>query len=430
MSRWNPRIVLPRPSTIAGYPTPVALIIGLGVICRVGEYLWGRSLWLDESSLATNFSTKTFSGLFGPLLNVQLAPPGFLVVEWLVAHGLAACRSVFPALPFWYRIGAPRFALRVVPLLSAIASLFLFERVASRVLSRRGALIALGLFAVADDLVYYAAEVKQYSSDVALGLACYLAAFAACEKDLAPRRFALLAFFSALVVWFSYAAVFVLAGTGVVALGSELLARRWRRAGSLALLGLVAAASAAGVYFVSRNQLGHRGDMWVFWNFAFPPAHINSAWDASWPLRRVLYLFVNPLNFNTPLGPGISAIIPVALFISGVLLLARRNARLCAMLIMPGAFALLACVLRLYPFHGRLVLFLVPSLLLFIAEGADRIRVSVLRWVVLAALFVFPTLTAAVQLVEQRPPRAFNPRGDLRPADLDPNTFPLRTRAE
>lgn len=427
MSRWNPRIAIPRLSAVAGYAVP--MVIGFGVICRVGEFLWGRELWLDESSLAANIREKSLAGLFGPLLHVQLAPPGFLVLEWLMARGAEAASFADRLVPRLSSIASPKYALRLVPLLSGIASLFLFSRVARRCLSQRGALIALGLFAVSDDLIYYAAEVKQYSSDVALGVACYLAAFAVCDEDLSPRRFGLLAVFCAAVVWFSHPAVFILAGTGVVSLVTEAAAKRWRQAAGVVLLGLITGISFACVYAVSRSQLGPGNGMWAFWDFTFPPTHVRSLWDASWPLRRFAYLFVNPLSFNTPLGHTASALLPLALFGSGVVLIWSRNRKLCVMLLMPGALTLLAALLRLYPFHGRLVLFLVPSLLLFIAEGVDRIRPRRARWLVFGVLFLFPTLTAIVHLVEQREPRAFNPRGDLRPPELDPARFPLGLKA-
>jgi hypothetical protein len=407
LSVWNRPIgTILRVPPLAGREAQV--IIAVGILFRVAEYLWGRPLWMDEVSLASNINEKPLPGLFGPLLNVQLAPPGFLMIEWAIAHTL----------------GGGRYALRFFPLACGVWSLFLFQRVASRCLNARAALIALGLFAVAGDLIYYSSELKQYSCDVALGLACYLAAFEARDKEPTARRLGLLAGFSGLVVWFSHPAFFVLAGTGFVLVVTAIAAKQWRRAGGLALLGMVTGLSFAGVHAVARNQLAHRNDMWVFWGFAFPPSHLGLAGDASWALRRFLYLFVNPLSFNTPLGPRASAVIPLLLFLAGVAFVLRRDAILGAMLVLPGLLTLVAADLRLYPFHGRLLLFLVPALLLLIAEGAGGVKARIPRWLVLGALFLFPTLTDAFYLVESRNDRLFNPHGDLRPADLDPARFP------
>ena len=53
----------------------VWIIIGLGIILRLVQYLYNRSLWLDEASLALNVIEKSFSGLLQPLGYDQMAPP-------------------------------------------------------------------------------------------------------------------------------------------------------------------------------------------------------------------------------------------------------------------------------------------------------------------------------------------------------------------
>jgi hypothetical protein len=82
----------------------------------------------------------------------------------------------------------------------------------------------------------------------------------------------------------------------------------------------------------------------------------------------------------------------------------------------------------MYPTHGRLALFLVPFLLVPIAEGAGWLRARGVRGVawaaVLASLLLFPALDAAYHLIEPRT-RDFNPYGDRRPVALDPSRFPL-----
>ena len=140
--------------------------------------------------------------------------------------------------------------------------------------------------------------------------------------------------------------------------------------------------------------------------------------------RRFVYLFVNPLNFETPLGARLSALPAIGLFIAGCLASWRREKALFGMLALPILFVLVASCLRLYPFHGRLVLFLVPSLLLLIAEGAGWFRETFgggLTWaLLLGALLLFPSLGAFYHLVEMHERRDFSPYGDRRATKLDP----------
>jgi hypothetical protein len=391
----------------------IALILALGVLVRVAQYLANRPLWLDEASLAANLSQKTLKGLFGPLSGAQLAPAGFLAVEWATTRAL----------------GDNPWALRLFPLLCGLASLFVFRGVARRCLRPRAVWIALGLFAVSDDLIYFSSELKPYATDVAVGLACTLMGMTTASRPATAPRLAAIAAAGAAAVWFSLPSVFVLAGVGTVLLGSALSQGEWKRALLLCLPGLIWVASFAAVYAVSLDQLGHRRDMWAFWDFAFPALPPSSPWEAAWPIRRFLYLFVNPLNFETPLGPRLSALPALGLFLAGCVSLWKRDRALFGMLTLPGLFVLLAAYLRLYPFHGRLVLFLVPCLLLLIAEGAGWFREAIgggVLWaIVLGVLFLFPSLGAIYHLVEPRDREGFNPYGDRRPAQLDPERFPF-----
>ena len=289
--------------------------------------------------------------------------------------------------------------------------------------------IAVGLFAVSDDLIYFSSELKQYSTDVAAGLVCTLMGMEMSARPATRGRVVALAAAGATIVWFSHPSVFVLAGVGTVLLVSAAAERGWRGALIPSAVGLVWGASFAAVYAISMDQLGHRRDMWGFWEFAFPPMPPASLWDATWVLRRFAYLFVNPLNFETPLGTRLSALPALGLFVAGCLSSGKRDKALFGMLALPVLFVLLASCLRLYPFHGRLVLFLVPSLLLLIAEGAGWFRETFgggVTWAfLLGTLLLFPSLGAFYHLVEKHDRGDFSPYGDRRPTKLDPYRFPF-----
>lgn len=393
----------------------VAIVLALGVLFRVAQYRANRGLWLDELSLALNFQGKTLADLFGALEGTQLAPPGFLVAEWLAVRVL----------------GNSPLSFRLFPLLCAIAALFLFSPVTVRALRPDAVLIAVGLFVLADDLIYYASEFKQYSTDVAAALACDLLALRIASGEATLSRLAWFAAIGAVVVWFSHPAAFVLAGLGTVLITLALLRGQHARARDLSLVSLVWLVSFAGAYAISRRHLGGSRALWQFWDFAFPPWPPSSAWEAAWPVQRMAFFFANPLNFDTPMGAKASALLALVLFLAGCVSLWNRGRRgVLAMLVAPIVVTMAVAYLRLYPFHGRLVLFLVPSFLLLIAEGMARVleiagRRPLVRGAFLAFVFALPVLYALGHLAEPRENYRHNDYGDRRPDSLDPAHFPF-----
>src|SRR5215207_3016737 len=107
------------------------LLILLGTVLRLRQYLIGRSLWSDEAMLALNIVDRSFAGMFQPLDYDQGAPIGFLLVEKMV-------NSV---------LGKHEFALRLFPLLAGLTSMLLFYLLLKRITNGAVLLIALSLFA-------------------------------------------------------------------------------------------------------------------------------------------------------------------------------------------------------------------------------------------------------------------------------------------
>jgi hypothetical protein len=389
----------------------VALAIGAGVLFRLVGYLSRHGYWMDETALISNIRELTPAGFFGPLMGHQLAPPGFLVAGWTSMR----------------LFGDNHYAIRLLPFLGAIAGLFLFLEMARRCLPPRAVFPAVVMFAASNDLIYYASEMKQYSTDVASALACLLLGLTVGCRPFTASRATLLATWGASVVWFSHPSIFVLASVGIVGLSCAIEARDWRWAGLWLVVGSAWVGSFAGVHAVSTHQLGGSDQMWRFWDFAFPPMPPRSAWDATWVFRRLAYYFINPLNFDAPFGARLSMLPAIGLALVGGARLWTLDRHRLALLMLPVALTLAAASLRLYPFHGRLVLFLAPIPLLAIAAGLDRVSDArgrrVLYFGLATMVLAVPALVACDQAIE--PNRSHNGFGDLHPFDLNPYRFPF-----
>ena len=110
-----------------------------------------------------------------------------------------------------------------------------------------------------------------------------------------------------------------------------------------------------------------------------PPAGILS--KGGWLVGRPLTLFGFPGGLDHGGIPALCAIVGgVAVF--------RGDRRLLVTWVAPAGLALLAAVARVYPFEGRLVLFVVPALYLLVAEGAEEVRLRTQPGLLVAAALV------------------------------------------
>jgi hypothetical protein len=155
----------------------------------------------------------------------------------------------------------------------------------------------------------------------------------------------------------------------------------------------------------------------------------TSLWDACWWPRRVLYFSVNPLGFHTSFGWAWLTVPAMACFLMGLVSTARRDPRAFGILALPLIFTALASSAHIYPFHGRLVLFLVPSFLLFIGDGAVALSERVgrrLAWaVVLGPILLVPTLRDLYHVETARQRNYFDRHGDRDPYVGIVDSFPF-----
>jgi hypothetical protein len=378
---------------------PVRVVLGLGVFLRVWVYLTNRPYWMDEGSLLSNLEGTSIFDFSAPLHGDQLAPIGFLVIGRILV-GL---------------LGDSGYATRLLAVVCGIASLWLFRRLAFRWLPSPSAMVALILFAFSDDLVYYSSELKQYSCDLALGLAILLATSHVLDHPSCNRGNIVLGLFAVVAPWLSFPSAFIVAGCGMTLLIDRVLRARWNDIGWLALIALVWAASFFRAYQVSHALLGRATTMYVFWNFAFLPFPPKSQADLIEFGGILLEVFVNPLNLVPSWCPAYVVALPILVWLVGGLSLARRNWAFFLMLAVPILLALIAAALRKYPFHGRLIIDLVPAFYLMIAEGTKWFRTRLGRpaYVVLLVLLLsYPCLSTLYEATGVRI-RDFNSHGDL-----------------
>ena len=325
----------------------------VGCLLRIVQYLLDRSLWMDESYLSLNILHRSFAGLFRALDYHQGAPIGFLLLE----------KS---AVRLW---GGSEYVLRLLPLLAGIASVLLFYKLASQALPAKAVPIATWLFAISPALIYYSAEVKQYSSDVAIALLLYCLTIEGSKAEWKAGRTALAALVGAIAIWMSHSSVFVLVGIGATISIALVLRKDWARLVRVSFVGLCWLVSLAVCYMVALRKLASDSELLNYWNANFMPLPPRSVADFKW-LVDSFFAF-----FNTSAGLKFSGLAALV-FILGSISMFRKSPERLFLLLSPALLTLLASGLHKYPFGGRLTLFLVPPVLLLMAEGAEALRSS------------------------------------------------------
>jgi MFS family permease len=373
-----------RLKTLATSPRLTWLLIAVGVFLRLVHYLHSCSLSVDESLLTLNVLARSHAELIEPLHNSQGAPVAFLLL-------LKSVIGVF---------GESEYALRLIALVSGIASLFLFRSLATRYLTPAAVPIAVGLFAVAHNLIFYSAQVKQYSGDVMFALVLYLMAEHVRRRKTSWWLMPLFGLVGAVALGFSHPAVFILAGLAVSFTYFNLV-----RAGQERRLGALMAFTIWGVaflviYWLSLRKLASHEWLLNFWEDEFMPLPPTSMDDVKWYITAFFQMFTKMLGFSLKGIGGLTVLV-------GVYSLLTSDRERLANLILPIFLALGASGLQMYPFCCRLILFAAPALLLLMAEGAvtilsvTRMR-SAIGITLLGLMFLHPVMWAGYHVVHPR----------------------------
>ena len=361
------------------------IIICFGIILRSVQYLINRSLWMDESFLALNIIDRSFLELLEPLDYNQSCPVGFLMLEKVSAQAF----------------DNSEYALRLFPLFFGIISLFLFYSLTKRLLEQEAVPIALGLFATSTPLIYYSSEVKQYSSDVSIAIILYLVTIEIQSKRLDARHIFLFGIIGAIAIWFSYPSTFILAGVGSSITLFCIARKEWTKIGRFSIAYSLWALSFVACYLVCLRNISNNDSLLNYWSGSFMPFPPLSFRDARWFVDTFFRIFNNPVGLSLS---GIAALT----FLIGCAYMFSEKREMFFILISPAFFALLASSQHKYPFSGRLLLFIVPSLLIFIAEGAKQIRdktrhsLAIIGATLMVLLFFHPLFSASYHLIKPK----------------------------
>ncbi len=376
-----------RVAAIFDSPRFMTSLVVVGIALRFWAYVRDTSLYLDEILLSRNILELPLRELMTrPLQLDQVAPRGFLFVEKLAVMLL----------------GQGEHVLRLFPFLCAAASVILFRRLAERLLTGFGPAVALFLFAIGVPFLRFGADVKQYSSDLTVGILLWMLALDVSERSSSTLRLGVIGLAGFVIGWFSQASVLVMAGIGAALAVDLMLSRNPQRARALLItIPLWAVASLVAIVVGFRSMTpSTREFMNDFWAGGFFPLPMRWSTGSRWLWDQMNSLFSDPflLRYRWP-----ALFVLIALL--GAVVLWRRSRGAAFLLLGPFAMCLGAAVAHQYPFRGRLVFWMLAPTLLFVAAGIEwlRTKASVLH-PILGLVLLLAALAPPVMAFAEAPP--------------------------
>jgi hypothetical protein len=331
------------------------LIVLVGVAWRVGRYAACFPLWGDEAFTAMNVVLRDARGLAdAPLEYDQAAPLGFLYAELAAAAAL----------------GVSEYALRLIPLLAGVAALVAFWRFAGGSLDRRSALLAAAALAAAFYPVRHGAEVKPYTLDLLVATGLLALGWRVMRRGRARWSWASLAAVAAVGVWFSFPAVFVVAGVCMCLAGAMVRERAWKRLAALAGVALAAGMSFAAAYVVfigPQFRALESGFVGWYWREAYPP--VAEPWRLPWWLLKVHTGNMLAYPYG---GKNFASTLTLVMVIVGAVSLWRRGRRGLVLLVLsPLPATFVAAAMQRYPYgtSARIALHVAPAFCLLGGAG-------------------------------------------------------------
>lgn len=328
-------------------------LITLGIALSLIQYCYNRSLWLDEACLANNIIERNYSALLKPLDYNQVAPILFLQFVKFFS-------SLLPN---------SELGLRLFPLISYSASLFLFYRLSKSVLKSNTAIsLALSLFVFNSSLLYYSSELKQYMVDVFVLLVLYVLAIKKSGTTL--KHYLFLAIAGIISIFLSNVSPIILLTCGAYLIYSTVKHKHKNTSSLIYLSALFATWVITFLiyYLLFINSHPTKGLMLDYWANSFLPSNPLSVdfYVFLWNKTNMIFFSLLPFNAIGYLFICLSIVGAITLFLN-------KQYGYIILLFVPLTVHLILSAIKLYPFDLRLILYATPIVILAISVGFERL---------------------------------------------------------
>ena len=308
------------------YKLFIVLIIFAGIVLRISAFMHLRPFWLDECYLALNITDN--DNYFSELIYNQAAPPFFMYLS----------KFFYNIIPF-----KAEFSLRLLPLLSGIGALFVFQILINKIFTNNlSKIMALSLFAFNFKLIYYSSEFKQYSSDVLIFLSV-IAVFLVL-KEMNTVQKCIYGLLMGAAIWFSNAAVVAIPCIALIYLIEKIKTKSFKINDILLFLPSLLSVIAYCIIFKSTLESDYLHNFWEKFFIAHNFSNIG-------------YIIKNNARFFFTSH----TLLLRYLILFGIFIFTFKKRFI---IILPIFLTLLLSYLHICPTQGRIILYILPVLII------------------------------------------------------------------
>ena len=357
----------------------IKLLVALCLSIFLIQFLFDRSLYIDEAALGLNLQSRDYLGLLQPLSSFQVTPILFLLSSEFLTNIL----------------GFSTLTIRLLPFLFGVVSIIFIYPMSYRLTgSFKISLTCLFLLGFSPLFMRYSTEFKQYAVDLCLTILFLWYVFKE-EKVSLSSTIA-----GCISIFLSHISIFLL-----FIYGLKLLIRK-QELKSLIRLFLSGAAWVICFFFyysefiVSHPSKQHQVD---FWQYAFMP--MNPIELITWFPTRFFTIFYNFFAYNVYLIPSVKyklILLPFIFFLIFLIgiysLIKNKQYKLIYYTLSPIALHLILSSLEIYPYSVRNTYYQLPIYLLLFSVGINHI--STLKfWSLKLKKYLLPVFISTYMLL-------------------------------
>ncbi len=320
----------------------------IGIILRIRQYIFARSLWFDELSLAHNFLNHDLLFLLTkPLDTGQSVPIGFVILSEIIGEIFNYSDLALRLFPFLAGIG--------IVILSVFASRFFISSIAR--------FMFVWLMSTSPLLIYYSNEFKPYIIDVFFYLLLLIVFLNYRAQKIGIVWVTIIGL---LAILFSYSAVIVLSAFGIAEFLLSIKENRNTSQKAIVLVSIIWFILFVFVYFGFSRKNSPMEYFHEYWKIRFAPISISIKslqwyWNAILEFANLGYHPEKPIGvkFFSGIIEPLNVLLAVITCL-GAFFQYKQHKKIAVINICILVVSVIISAFSLYPFGSRLNLYLIP----------------------------------------------------------------------